>query len=71
MKLDDIPRNILEEMFKETVPFYGNDGVIKNCGYSLEVDPDCAIRDIEYREYPLFETPEEAILDCYKTHYKK
>lgn len=70
MKLDDIPRKKLEQMLIDSVPYYSPDRHLKNSGYSLDVDPDCYIRDIEYREYPLFETAEEAILDTYNTHYK-
>lgn len=40
-------------------------------GYSYDVHPDTSIRDVVYRDEPLYKTPEEALEAHWRRHYRK
>lgn len=71
-ELDQIPREDLIAMLKERVWYSGNREEFKDKqGYSLYVNEETAIRDVVYRDWPLYATPEEAILEEWKRSKKK
>lgn len=51
--------------------FFASKEEYSRSGYSLELEPETAYRDIDYRNAELFDTPEKA-LDAYiNKHYSK
>jgi len=71
MTLEDIPRSHLIAMLKDGAwcsaerECYGD-----RQGYSYDVNEQTSLRDVIYRDEPLYKTPEEAILAHWKRHYK-
>lgn len=69
-EIDQIPRNDLIQMLKDSV-WYSSDreqfGKVQ--GYSLDVCEGTCYRDVLYRNEPLFDTPEQAIIEHWKRHY--
>lgn len=51
----------LRGLLRERVFYTGGDPVFTRQGYSVEADSTTAIRDINYRNVPLYGTPDEAI----------
>lgn len=49
--------------------FYAAPRDFSRSGYSLEVEPETAYRDIELRDAVLFKTPEEALDFYMEKHY--
>lgn len=68
--LDQISREDLISMLKEAAWYTGGrqdyDG---KQGYSYDVSEETSLRDVCYRNEPLFETPEEAIAAHWRRHY--
>ena len=65
-----IPREHLVEMLKCAVWYSGG----RECygehqGYSFDVDEETSLRDVLYRDEPLYKTPEEAIVAHWQRHY--
>lgn len=69
MNLDQIPREDLLSMLKERVWYSGGRKEFDRQGYSLDVNEETAIRDVNYRGASLFDTPEKAIYQSWLTYY--
>lgn len=71
-KLDQIPREHLIEMLKESM-FYSHGGpeLDGKEGFSLDVEHETAIRDVVYRKAPLFPTAEEAIVHHWERTFRQ
>lgn len=65
-----IPREHLISMLADAVWFSGNRDVYKRQGYSLDVSEGASIRDVNYRNKPLYDTPLAAIVAHWKRHYQ-
>lgn len=70
MKTDDIPREHLLAMLLEAAWYSGGRDCYKGAqGYSYDVCEETSIRDVVYRDEPLFETPQEALIAHWQRHY--
>lgn len=67
--IHDIPRQDLLAMLLETVWYSGNRREFDRQGYSLDVQEETAIRDVNYRNAPLFPTAEEAVIDHWRRYF--
>lgn len=69
--LDDIPRSHLIDMLADAVwNSAGRECFEDRQGYSLDVAEETALRDVLYRDEPLYKTPKEAILAHWRRFYK-
>jgi len=69
--LTSIPRSDLIAMLEDAAWSSGGRGCYgEHQGYSYDVNEETSLRDILYRDEPLYKTPEEAILAHWKRHYK-
>jgi hypothetical protein len=69
--LDDIPREDLIAMLKEAAWCSGGRPEYKDRqGYSYQVNEETSLRDVIYRDEPLYPTPEEALVAHWKRHYR-
>lgn len=70
--LNDIPREDLISMLKNAAWYSGGRECYEDHqGYSYDVNEETSLRDVIYRDEPLFKTPEEAIIAHWERHYKK
>ena len=65
-----IPREDLIAMLKEQAWSSAGRPEFSQQGHSLDVREETALRDVNYRDEPLFATPEIAILAHWKRHYE-
>jgi hypothetical protein len=65
----DIPREHLLAMLKDAVWSSGDRKEFERQGFSLSVTEDTALRDVNYRGVPLFDTQEEAILAHWEKYF--
>jgi hypothetical protein len=69
--LDDIPRRHLVAMLTDAVwNSAGRECFKERQGYSLDVVEETSLRDVLYRDAPLYQTPQEAILAHWQRYYK-
>jgi len=70
MNISDIPRGDLESIIVSMAWYDGDrkefDG---KHGFSFDVCEETAIRDVVYRNEPLYGTPEEALIAHWERHY--
>lgn len=70
MNLDAIPREDLIAMLKDAAWYSGGRSEYgEHQGWSYDVQEQTSLRDVLYRDEPLYKTPEEAILAHWKRHY--
>lgn len=70
MNLHDIPKDHLILMLKSSVWYSADRPEFDRQGYSMEIDEETALRDINYRDVPLYPTAEEAIFAFWNKHFK-
>lgn len=70
-KLSDIPRDDLIKMLLESAWNTGGRDFGGKSGYSFEVDEETCYRDVEYRDAPLYPTPEEALIGWWERVWKE
>ena len=68
--LDEIPREHLIAMLKDAAwHSAGRQEYGEIQGYSYDVNEETSVRDVLYRDEPLYKTPEEAILAHWRRYY--
>lgn len=69
--IDDVmtTEEILRECLLERCFWTGDSKQFDRQGYTFETDDNTAIRDINYRDCPLYPTREEALEGHIKLHY--
>lgn len=69
--IDDIPRSHLIAILTSAVwSSSGRECYGDHQGYSYDVNEETSLRDVLYRDEPLYKTQEEALLAHWKRHYK-
>lgn len=68
--LGEIPREHLISMLRDAAWYSGGrDCYGEHQGYSFDVNEETSLRDVIYRDEPLYKTPEEAIVAHWQRHY--
>ena len=71
-EIDQIPREDLVDMLKQAAWYScGRECYNDHHGYSYDVNEETSLRDVLYRDEPLYKTPEEALVAHWKRHYAK